>query len=287
MEGRACDTSWTLGFNMAAARFAFGRGCGDNQEGHSHILLLEDTSHSNDMKTYGKRSAPYNKKSYQERRANAESTEWDIRIDIDEEQGLTPDALINDFVIPNIEKFEYVAIGNVERPDPNGGKARADGEKISEEDHVHVAVVLHTPLVREEVMKLLRGPKNWTGPNGEYCVPRNKKYPYVGWVVHHAKSDWKKNGEGGLAFEHGLLPKDDSKDVKKVMQVCRMIEKFGTDQMKTRFQYWINRKKEILAEEKAARKSTKLEYLPDKYRQPKEEEVIDKYEKSLLQTTLD
>lgn len=236
------------------------------------------------MKTYGKRAAPYDKKSYHDRRANAQSTEWDIRIDLAEDQGLTVDALIKDHIIANLNEFAYVAVSNEEEPDLIVKTSAVSS--IAEEDHVHLAIVLHSPLNREGVMKLVRGPKNWTGPNGEYAVPRNSKFPYVGWVVHHAKVLTKKNGTGGLAFEHGLLPKDDGEDVKKVMQVCRMLDKFGTDEMKTRFKNWYDLKKAILAKERKEREGTKLEYLPDKYRQPKEEKVIEAYEKSLYQTKL-
>lgn len=190
------------------------------------------------MRTYGKNFKAHPKTvervSYAEYK-NREATEWDVRLD-----------LINGFssakclehAVAHKEKLKYCFIGGEEIPDtgvrviPNPGFKTISGN-TSEEIHIHVAIIMAKPCKREDVLQLLRGPRS-IGKGNEYCVPRNPKYTYAGWIAHHSKLDFKVCEKQLKLYEYGDLPMD-SYDEETCWKVIKMIKKFGNDEMKERF----------------------------------------------------
>lgn len=162
------------------------------------------------------------------------STEWDIRIDINDE--VSPDS-IRDALLLDLPGLAYALISGVEIPDvatkyPN---PRHETEErlsaVSKEDHVHIALIFQEPVNRERALRACREEKL----TDEYAVPRNRRYTYAGWLAHHAKSSFKKDpSEPFIFFEHGELPEDPT-DEATCWQVAKILKKFGTKEIKSRF----------------------------------------------------
>lgn len=150
------------------------------------------------------------------------STEWDIRIDVNDE--ISPSS-IRDALLLDLPGLEYALISGVEVPDKN------DAPIGSKEDHVHIALIFQEPVNRERALRACREAKL----TDEYAVPRNRRYTYAGWLAHHAKESWKKfPSEPFIFFEHGELP-EDATDEATCWQVAKILKKFGTKEIKSRF----------------------------------------------------
>lgn len=176
--------------------------------------------------------------------ATRQATEWDVRLDVNE--GFTS-AHVLEHAVAHQDKFTYCLIGDVERPDDQaihpGNTKPSQG---STQDHVHIAIILVKPSTRGEVLQLLRGPRK---RGDEYAVPRNLKYTYAGWVMHHTKQAYKINPDGPLVlYENGDLPMD-AYTPDKCWAVVRMMKKFGNDVMKERFKSYSNKLDEFKADE--------------------------------------
>jgi hypothetical protein len=141
------------------------------------------------------------------------STEWDIRIDCDQEYA---DRIV-DSLKNSTGPASYLLVSGIEQPD------NADITWGSKELHVHIALVSEYPLRRDQALSLIRGNVATTE---EYAVPRNTKYTYAGWYLHHTKLDWKLVNEPAIRFEYGTLP-EDATDIDTKGKVQRMFKKFG------------------------------------------------------------
>lgn len=203
------------------------------------------------MRTYGKcKDFMYKKTvSYQQRQARL-ATEWDIRLDISDELPL--DHILGR-VRENLEDYSYVLVSGIEHPDQpveyamrrtqmgnkeyefkGHAKPRMSVNGVgtgSNENHVHICVVLFVPLQRADVLKMLRGPRKL---GDEYASPRNAKFTYAGWIIHHGKPGFKIEGEPLIRFEHGTLPMDPF-TTDSAMKIQGLLKKWGTDGMKQRF----------------------------------------------------
>lgn len=193
---------------------------------------------------------------------NRESTEWDVRLDL---VNGTTSAKILEHAVAHKDKIQFCLIGAEEQPDGVGTAARlepASGFKTvskatSEEIHVHVAIILKSPAKRGDVLQLLRGPR-CIGMGNEYCVPRNPKFTYAGWIAHHTKLAFKLNPDGPLKLlEYGDLPMD-SYDEETCWKVVRMLKKFGNEEMKQRFKSY----SAMIDEHKAAKEMFKEDLPP-------------------------
>jgi len=126
-----------------------------------------------------------------------DDTQWDIRLD-------TADIDINMFIQElktHKDKLLYALVGAKEYGmNPSNGFVP---NSAYESEHVHVAIVTYNKMKRNEVMRLFREHKL----SGEYCVPRNQKFTYAGWKIHHIK-DETKIGEDRILWEYGTLPMD-------------------------------------------------------------------------------
>lgn len=168
---------------------------------------------------------------------NRESTEWDVRLDL--VNGFTASKIL-DRCVEFKDKIAFCIIGAEEAPDGNGvrrepepGRPNKPGS-ISDEIHVHVALILKAPAKRGDVLQLLRGPRT-IGTNNEYAVPRNPKFTYAGWIAHHTKVITKINPDGPLKlYEFGDLPMD-AYNEETCWKVIRMIKKYGNPEMRERF----------------------------------------------------
>lgn len=175
---------------------------------------------------------------------NRESTEWDVRLDL--VNGFT-DSKILDHAVAHKERIAFCIIGAIEHPDvataPSSG-FKTMSKALSEENHVHIAIILKKPANRGDVLQLLRGPRP-IGTGNEYCVPRNPKFTYAGWIAHHTKLFTKINPDGPLKlYEYGDLPMD-SYDEETCWKVIRMLKKFGNEEMKERFKSYSQKLDEI------------------------------------------
>ena len=163
-----------------------------------------------------------------------EATEWDIRLDIN-------DILTADVVISNIkerlDELQYVLVSGVERPDT--GFKNGEPFKVasgSSEHHVHVCIVLFNPSKRGDVLQLVRGTRKLAD---EYCAPRNPRFAYAGWIIHHGKPGYKIDDEPLIRFEYGTLPMDPfTEDTGN--KIKSLLKKWGTPEMEARFQAYID-----------------------------------------------
>ena len=171
-----------------------------------------------------------------------EATEWDVRVDVN--LLLTPEVIISN-IKERLDDLQYVLISGVERPDelpttPSPGfKKPSTG---SSENHVHLCIVLHRPGKRGDVLQLVRGARKL---GDEYCAPRNSRFAYAGWVIHHGKPVFKLEGEPLIRFESGTLPLDPFTEEVGV-KIQGLLKKWGTPEMKQRFKGYTD----ILGDEK-------------------------------------
>lgn len=159
-----------------------------------------------------------------------EATEWDIRVDINEL--LTADVIISN-IKERLDELQYVLVSGVERPDtmgPGPFKPKHNGSG-SEEHHVHVCVVLHKPCKRGEILQLVRGTRKLAD---EYCAPRNPRFTYAGWIIHHGKPGYKIGEEPLIRYEFGTLPMDPFTE-ESAIKIKSLLKKWGTPEMEDRF----------------------------------------------------
>nr|QTE03521.1 MAG: replication-associated protein [Motacilla cinerea CRESS-DNA-virus sp.] len=174
------------------------------------------------------RSKAGDKKKYKERT----SDEWDLRIDC------TPQYA--DELVQNIKDaraiIKYALVSGIEQADKDvtaGGSAN---------NHVHIGVIFEYELRRDQVLTTIRGLFKKTD---EYCTPRNKKFTYAGWYMHHSKIDWKMVLEPAVRLELGVLPEDEHNEY-NTKAIKRLFEKFGNadvvqrDINKERFAKYLN-----------------------------------------------
>lgn len=184
------------------------------------------------MRTYSKnynqfpRTTPYVSA---KQRANRESNEWDIRIDVTNE--ITPDTIKSRIKEHECE-LVYALIGGVEVPDITFISDKLDLKRGESQDlHVHIALVTMYPVKREDALKMCRAHKS----GDEYAVPRNTKFTYAGWLAHHTKQQYKLDQDASVIhYEYGTLPMD-SYDEATCWSVLKMLKKFGTPEIKQRF----------------------------------------------------
>jgi hypothetical protein len=183
----------------------------------SSTTKLSLSSNNKAMRHY----APYDKtkqksqKGKKKERVIRLAKEWDIRIDAKPMDANKIVATIK----KNLDQISYVLVSGVENPES------AEVSWGSKEQHVHIALIAKDNISRDIALILCRGfPKT----TSEYAVPRNTKFTYAGWYMHHTKTDLKLVKEPALRFEHGVLPQDlmDNETCKKVRL---MFKKFGMD----------------------------------------------------------
>lgn len=195
------------------------------------------------MRTYGKNWVFKKTATYKQRQVRL-ATEWDIRLDVGNE-------LPVEEVIDNLKKIKddvlFMACSGVERPDKKDalqeGGCKNNG---SDGEHVHVCLVLLEPKTRPDVLKLLRGHRKRLD---EYAAPRNAKFSYAGWLIHHAKPEWKIPGEPPLRLEHGTLPMDPV-TIEWAIKINAILKKWGYDVMQRRFRQYTD----LLAKHKTMEK---------------------------------
>ena len=164
--------------------------------------------------------APYDRKKQgsdagkKKERKDRSAEEWDLRIDCT--MAYAEEIVQN--LMRSSSVLEYALVSGIEKGD---SEALSHGSK---ENHVHIALVFKYKLRRDQALATCRGLLKKTD---EYAVPRNSRFPYAGWFLHHTKADWKLIKEPYIRYEFGLLPRDPvDDDTKKIVQ--RMFKKFGT-----------------------------------------------------------
>lgn len=181
------------------------------------------------MRSYGKNWVYKKTSTYKERQTRL-ATEWDLRFDISEE--LTAETIVKN-IKASLDGFLYVAVSGVERPDDfTGPDARG---RAASENHVHLCVVLYEPVKRIDVLQKLRGPRKI---GDEYASPRNPKFTYAGWYIHHAKLKYKLPGEVSMRYEYGTLPMDPM-TVDTAIKIEAMQKKFGSSYTQERFKSYL------------------------------------------------
>lgn len=166
-----------------------------------------------------------------------EATEWDVRVDVNEV--LTAEVVVNN-IKERLDDLSYVLVSGVERADMDTSKAAFGNNQAapsaSNENHVHLCVVLHRPHKRGDVLQLIRGARKL---GDEYCAPRNPRFTYAGWIIHHGKPGYKLDGEPLIRFEFGTLPMDAfTEEVANKIQ--GLLKKWGTPDMKERFKGYLD-----------------------------------------------
>ena len=158
------------------------------------------------------------------------SDEWDVRIDCDKtyaEEICTnlrnAEGMLVYALVSGIEKSDTEQHVPSHLPEPRGGSSTYG----SANNHVHIALIFKYHLRRDQVLAVCRGLFKKTD---EYCTPRNKKFTYAGWYMHHAKLDWKLVNEPPVRMEIGVLPEDDSTEY-NLASIKRLYKKFGCDDL--------------------------------------------------------
>lgn len=190
-----------------------------------------------------------------------EATEWDIRLDVNEV--LTAEVIINN-IKERLDELSYVLVSGVEHPDSSNqvppsytGSAPRFSPTGSTEQHVHLCVVLCRPLKRGDVLQLVRGSRKL---GDEYAAPRNAKFTYAGWVIHHSKADSKIDDEPLVRFEWGTLPMDPFTE-ECAGKIQGMLRKWGTPDMKQRFKGYTD----LISKESIKRKIEQLQMSLEDY----------------------
>lgn len=187
--------------------------------------------YSNSKSGYAKVGKARSQAGEKKKRAERYNTEWDIRIDCSDTYC---DEIVQNLA-DNGHLLEYCLISGREQPD-----TVAHGSK---DIHVHIAIILKYAMRRDQVLSLCRGALKRTD---EYCCPRNRKFTYAGWFMHHTKLDYKLVTEQPIKWEFGILPSDDlTEENKKKAQ--QMFKKFAMDDEKHQ-EYVRNRFIDILTE---------------------------------------
>lgn len=202
------------------------------------------------MRTYGKNFMYKATVSYKERQERL-ATEWDVRLDISDALSIKD---VLDRARDALDEVLYILVSGVERPDKEEqftehGPVRS--YTLSKNDHVHMCVVLLAPLRRTDVLRMLRGPRKL---GDEYCAPRNPKFTYGGWYIHHAKPGLKLDGEPLVRFEHGTLPMDPV-TTDSAMKIKSLQKKWGTPTTAKRFKMYL----ELLERDTIKRKIEQLQ----------------------------
>lgn len=180
------------------------------------------------MRSYGKNFIYKKTVSYAQRQERM-ATEWDVRLDI---SVALPVEDVLSRVRDSLDELLYVLVSGIERPDlKEDSKGVAINQHGSNENHVHVCIVLLAPLKRNDVLKMLRGPRKL---GDEYAAPRNPKFTYAGWVIHHGKPGYKLDGEPLVRLESGTLPMD-AITTDNAMKIRGLIRKWGTEGTRKRF----------------------------------------------------
>lgn len=166
-----------------------------------------------------------------------EATEWDVRVDINEL--LTVERVISN-IKERLDELLYVLVSGVERPDIVGGEtalqtAPSWKNQGSNENHVHLCVVLREPGKRGDVLQLIRGTRKL---GDEYCTPRNAKFAYAGWIIHHGKPGFKIDGEPLIRYEFGTVPMDPFTP-EVASKIRGILKKWGTPEMEERFKGYL------------------------------------------------
>lgn len=182
------------------------------------------------MRSYAKNFQFKKTVNYRQRQERV-ATEWDIRLDVSD--ALTAENIVG-FVKENLDEIGYVLVSGVERPDTEEEITKYGPKRaltLSKEHHVHMCVVLLVPINRAGVLKMVRGPRKM---GDEYCAPRNPKFAYAGWVIHHSKSTHKIPGEPLIRYEYGTLPMDPF-TTEWALKIDSMMRRYGSAGMKNRF----------------------------------------------------
>jgi len=187
------------------------------------------------MRSYAKNFMFKKTATYKQRQVRL-ATEWDVRLDVG-------DQLPIEDIVNNCKKIKddclYILVSGVERPDEaiqaTHGKEWANQSLTrSNQEHVHLCIVLLEPKTRPDVLRMLRGPRKVLD---EYCTPRNSKFAYAGWVIHHAKPELKIPGQPPIRFECGTLPMDPL-TIEWALKIDAILKKWGYDATRVRFRQY-------------------------------------------------
>lgn len=135
---------------------------------------------------------------------NQKSDQWDIRINIEDEEHLTDLRCIVENLWES-GRCRFLSVSNVE-----------SGEMTDETrgvDHVHIALCLVNPTSYNSVKKLFI-----TKKVGYYIAPRDKSKPIAKWIEYHGKPHTKLNPNLPFLFKAGVLPKDKNKRIAEAIE---------------------------------------------------------------------
>lgn len=195
------------------------------------------------MRSYAKNFTFKKTVNYKQRQERV-ATEWDVRVDVSD--ALTVENVIG-YIKENLDDIGFVLVSGVERPDTE----EVANQYGSKEHHVHVCLVLFVPINRAGALKMVRGPRKM---GDEYAMPRNPKYAYAGWVIHHSKPSFKIPGEPLIRYEYGTLPMDPY-TTEWALKIDAMMRKWGSPITKNRFGAYTG----LLAKNKIKEKIEKLQ----------------------------
>lgn len=202
------------------------------------------------MRSYSKKFS-YKKTAGFQQRSTRTSREWDVRIDVNESINVQD-------IINNIKRHQdgilYVMVSGIERPDTTS----IANQHGSNEHHVHIAIVLLSEYNRNDVLVMLRGQRKHSD---EYCAPRNTKFTYAGWIVHHSKQSYKLDNEPAVRYEYGTLPLD-AMTIECARAMKRIFDKFDApDTIKSRFNHYLAMVKQESTQDKINKYMEKIECL--------------------------
>ena len=122
--------------------------------------------------------------------------EWDARFNVPTDEDL-------DLILQSVKseaqqgKFRFALVSGLEI----GTRPFQDDYLIR---HVHLCLLYNNRVSKSSILKNLSVKQG----NGYYLVPRNRDFPYSGWVKHHTKKETKISEDSLKLFEYGELPTD-------------------------------------------------------------------------------
>lgn len=162
-------------------------------------------------------------------RARRLSTEWDIGLNLIVGEESIGSAIIKAYGEAQATKegscIEYLLISGVEYTD----QTKHDDNTTKGNPHVHVALVVKTPINKSQALSLLRPIRIGVK---EYATPRNRAWPYYGWRIHHTKLETKVDPDVRILYEYGTLPPDVWTE-SQIKRTNKIVCKYGCPRDKT------------------------------------------------------
>lgn len=155
------------------------------------------------------------------------STEWDLSFTFPDDALYMPNSMIvtiEDFIRKNPGQVKYALISGIEVG------TNADSLTTHNAHHVHCCLIIKDAMTRDQALQVFELPEVYAHNKFKhYAVPRNQEWPYIGWKLHHTKTETKIDPNSLILYEYGQLPDDNWLNPETKRKITVMRRKFETD----------------------------------------------------------